>query len=673
MKKLLTVTLMLLCALSFTFAQLPTTNSEPTVEDYERYIDQRLEMSFRLNAIKAIELTPEEINAFNPVFDNYIAAKDRLSEKKFDILENYSEELEGEEDAEERSEETSDFIEDYWEAEIAEMELKKDYYDILENKIPYQKAIDFFLYEETVENSMKYDILIPKLPTVVSIEKDKKSKQMNPAMKTDDVTPKEWNRYIDKRLEMDFRLAAIEEMYLTPEEINTFNPFFDEYMNAKDKLTEKQFMLVDKYSKKIANEDDKEDRAEEMSDFIEDYWETEIAALQLKETYFDRMENDLPYFKVAQFFLFEETVENRMKFDAMSPKMPSIVIIEEQMKEKKKNRTDTKKTSKEKMTSSSTAEKNDASERMNAETEKATAESKEAANNAAMQADAIAEETKRAVEQDTENSKVPMMKEVDKSVTANGNEKTSKEMEKAKNYTDKKNSSTMSGNEKSGNSTVGDKNWDTKRSETTSKETEEGMTNAAKNKAEMKDVTVKTYADNEEKSTSTSKTVIKPFAKELTTFDTWVASKKGQMSLDHEYTHDGLMALTAAIEATAQATNTTIQDWAAKKATVNKVANSITIDPKSTMHADWVNEAFITLSEAVKALNDENEYTYAHGQVSLLQFKAKQINPDELLLQQASTVYDYFATANQALKDIWNYAAKSTATTKSTTVSSSEE
>jgi len=631
MKKLLTVTLMLLCAINFVFAQLPTANSEATMEDYERYIDQRLEMNFRLNAMKSIELTPEEINAFNPVFDNYIAAKDRLSEKKFNILEEYAEEMEEEDDADDQAEETSDFIEDYWEAEIAEMELKKDYYDILENKIPYQKAIDFFLYEETVENGMKYDILSSKMPTIIKIETHKKErKAIKKAMKVDKVSQKDWNRYIDKRLEMDFRLAAIEEMYLTPEEINIFNPMFDQYMNAKENLTEKQFKLIDKYSKKIAKENDAEDSDEEISDFIEDYWETEIAALKLKETYFDRMENKLSYAKVAQFFLFEETVENRMKFDAMSAKMPSIILIEEKMK-KQKNKRKAKKSAKDKMKTHSTVDKSEMEETTDKvvnKTDQTVGESKVATENAAMKAEEIAKETQKDME--------------------------------------KEESAMIGGNEKNGNSTMRDTNWDTKRSENTKKRVSNEMADKSTDSEEMKDVTVTTYSENSKNSTATTvekktKSTIKPFATELTTFNTWVSSKKGQMSLDHSYTHDGLMALTAAIEATAQATNTSIEGWVATKSKIGEVANNITIDPKSNMHADWVSEAFVALSDAVKILNDKNEFTYADGQVSLLQFKAKQINSDILLLKQSNIVYDYFATANQALKEIWNYAAKSTA------------
>lgn len=562
MKKLLTVTLLLLFTLTITFAQVLTSNADVTIEDYERFIDKKLEMNFRLNAMDAINLTSEEINAFNPVFDNYITAKDRLSEKKFKILEEYVDEMQGESDADDRAEETSDLIEDYWEAEIAEMELKKDYYDILEDKIPFQKAVDFFLYEETVENDMKYDILLPTMPLVAKIEKRKKVRKAKKmaAKKPMQVSEKDWNRYIDKRLEMDFRLAAIEEMYLTPDEIKIFNPFFDEYMNAKEEMTKEKFDLVEKYTRKLARKDNVAAITEKLSDFIEDYWEAEIETMALKEKYFDRMENKLPYMKVARFFMLEETVENRLKYDAISVKMPTIIIIDQQL---------------EKIRNSTT---------MN-------------------------EKGVKIMDSSIENNNMQKTKSAMTETTT-----TAKEMEKAT------------------------ENWNS-----TAKD--------AENSSMIDNAAVKI--------TPAAKTPIDVTTiVEMVSLDNWVNTTRGQMSLSHDYTSNGLKAVTSAIEATANATNTTIKNWESKKTQIMYVANQITIDPKSNMHADWVSEAFVMIGGVVKTLNESNQYTYAHGQVNLLQHYASRINPDVLLLKQADTVYDFFGTANNALKEIWEYKAK---------------
>ena len=71
MKRLLYVTMMLFCAVSLTFAQVQPQPAkagfhEPDIEDYERYINKKLEMDFRMKAIEALGLTTDEINRFNP-------------------------------------------------------------------------------------------------------------------------------------------------------------------------------------------------------------------------------------------------------------------------------------------------------------------------------------------------------------------------------------------------------------------------------------------------------------------------------------------------------------------------------------------------------------------------------------------------------------------------------
>jgi len=525
-------------------------------------------------------------------------------------------------------------------------------------------------------------------------------------MKEDNTAQKDWNRYIDKRLKMDFRAAAIEEMSLTPEEVEIFDPLFKQYMDDKDKRTEKKFKLIDKYSAKISKEKKEKKVAEEISDFIEDYWEAEIAEMKLKEAYFDKMENKLPYTKVARFFLLEEAVENRMKYDAIITKMPSIIIVEEElidtdmdtdmdMEVAKKYKQDVAETGPSTMHSNSAMGDGNWNKKGSTSTQESTEKAMMTdQSNTAINVEKDINETKLGVTEagasvmngneksghstmgdenwntkrstsTQENTEKVMM--MGKTNTAIDN--TDVELvKKAKQNVNESGASVMSGNEKSGHSTMGDANWNTKRSTSTQEKTEKVMITGKTNTATDVERTAKAST-----TPKTGKIVIMPLATELITFDTWVATHRGQMSLDHGYTHDGLLALSAAIEATAKATNTTIDGWANKKARVANIANQITIDAKSTMHADWVSEAFIILGDAIQTLNDKS----TQGQVSLLNLKAKQINPDMLLLKQSNIVYDYFGTANQVVKNIWGYAAKTAATTikitESAKIASGEE
>lgn len=669
MKNIFVLTLLLLGAITITFAQVPAENPAVSIEDYNRYIDKRMEMNFRLSAMEAMNLTPTEINTFNPIFNKYATAKDRLSAEKFNNLEAYLKDIEKEEDKDDIAEAKTDFIEDFWETEIAEMELKKDYFDVMEDKIPYQKAIDFFLFEETLENGMKFDMISKVIPSLIKIDENyqakksvkgwsRKSWKKKPA----DVTQKEYQLYIDKRMEMDFWMAAIDELALTPDEIATFNPFFRDYMNDKDKLAEKKFELLDDYADEMQAATDQAKRTEESSDFVVDYWELEIEQMKLKEEYFDKMENKLPNKKVAKFFLFEEAVENRMKQDIVSERLPTIIIIE---KKKKSNKAANKRAKEmnraadkmDKATMEAEKEVNQTADKMDKKMDKAAMKAEKEVNQTANKMDKKMDKAATKAEKEVNQAANKMDKKMDKTVV-----KAEKEVNQTADKMDKKMNKAVTKAEKEVNQTADkiDKKMN-KAAMKAEKEVNKSADKMNKNKS-AKGTTVGTMtATNSDKyvmSNFKANITIRPFAKEIVSFDNWVMAHQGKMSVDHNYTHDGLKAVVAAIDATADATNTTISGWVAKKAAVLQTANTITINPKAKTHADLVSQAFISIGEAVRFLNTNNEYTYAHGQTNLLEHYAERLDPNVLLFKQSKTVHHFFETANQAIKEIWEDATK---------------
>lgn len=346
MKKL-QIVILLLCVFASAFAQIETNSSYATVQDYERYIEERLEMDFRLAAYETMNLKGEEINIFSPIFNQYMADKEKFAQKKIALLEGYAEEMSANNSAKEEAEETSDLLEDYWKLEISEAELRKDYFDRLADKIPYQKALDFFMFEKAVENKLKYEMLMPAIPAIVKMEQAQQLIKSHPEwtpsswkQKPAYVSQKDYQRYIDKRLEMDFRLASIDAMELTSAEINRFNPIFDRYILEKETLTEKKFTRLDAYKKELIIEDNKAERAEESADYIEDYWGIEIAEMKLKENYYEIMEHSIPYNKAIQFFLFEEVLENQIMYDILVINMPTLILLHKNKKEAGTNRQD---------------------------------------------------------------------------------------------------------------------------------------------------------------------------------------------------------------------------------------------------------------------------------------------------------------------------------------------
>ena len=83
MKKYLMLTLCCLGMLVSVSAQNETaSNNKVSDEDIQRYVDAKLEIKYREATIEALELTKDEILAFDPIFKKYLDAKERMTEKK---------------------------------------------------------------------------------------------------------------------------------------------------------------------------------------------------------------------------------------------------------------------------------------------------------------------------------------------------------------------------------------------------------------------------------------------------------------------------------------------------------------------------------------------------------------------------------------------------------------
>jgi hypothetical protein len=170
MKNLAMLLLCLFSISTFSFAQTADANDKVTKEDYQRYIDSKMEMDFRNMTLKALDLTSDEIIAFDPIFREYMNDKDRLFEKRMNLLEDFRDEMREDDSVKNQNEDRADFIEDYWETEIAEMELSKNYFDRLEDAIPVDKAIKFFLWEDAIQDQIVRNTMSEFVPMVLEFE-----------------------------------------------------------------------------------------------------------------------------------------------------------------------------------------------------------------------------------------------------------------------------------------------------------------------------------------------------------------------------------------------------------------------------------------------------------------------------------------------------------------------
>lgn len=159
-----------------TFAQEPYTkpvserksNIERSerADKMEQIADAKMEIEKRSVAIKTLGLTETEIIGFTPIYLDYQSAKDRLEERRNRLVAEHKKEMQEDNSAKSERNEVADFIENFWEIDIAEMELKKDMFDLFEDEIGPQKALDFFAMEEMMINRANRNLMIESMPAM---------------------------------------------------------------------------------------------------------------------------------------------------------------------------------------------------------------------------------------------------------------------------------------------------------------------------------------------------------------------------------------------------------------------------------------------------------------------------------------------------------------------------
>lgn len=179
MKKLLFACALFLGAAPMVHAQEASTTNEASPEEYKTMIENHYKVKFREMAYKSLELTEDEIIKFDPLYSEYIAQKMDIADRRNKLVEKYRDEMMEDDDAEEKADERADFIENYWETQIKEMELKKDYFDRFEDIVSNEQAINFFLLEEKAQSRMEESSLIEIVPMMIEVrEYDPAKKKM---------------------------------------------------------------------------------------------------------------------------------------------------------------------------------------------------------------------------------------------------------------------------------------------------------------------------------------------------------------------------------------------------------------------------------------------------------------------------------------------------------------
>ncbi len=140
------------------------------MENYERMLKSQLNVDLRAVAINTLELDAKQISDFTPIYLDYVRSKESITARRNVLVNQYIEEMAEDDTRKDEMNETGDFIEDYWELKIADMELKKDYFDRLEDAITPMKALKFFEVEEMFNNRMNRIRLMETVPTFILLE-----------------------------------------------------------------------------------------------------------------------------------------------------------------------------------------------------------------------------------------------------------------------------------------------------------------------------------------------------------------------------------------------------------------------------------------------------------------------------------------------------------------------
>ena len=129
-------------------------------------------------------------------------------------------------------------------------------------------------------------------------------------------------------------------------------------------------------------------------------------------------------------------------------------------------------------------------------------------------------------------------------------------------------------------------------------------------------------------------------------FMDYTASMKGEMGLDHEFSHNALTYLADATENLADALDVEITDNTER---AKEMADAITKDPYATNHADMIRMAALNITETLERINKWGYDSAFNDEVMKVRKEAQQINAKTLTLNQKEDVRTFFSAARNAL------------------------
>lgn len=129
----------------------------------------------------------------------------------------------------------------------------------------------------------------------------------------------------------------------------------------------------------------------------------------------------------------------------------------------------------------------------------------------------------------------------------------------------------------------------------------------------------------------------------------YTSDMKGEMGLDHAFSHEALTYLANATDAVATAYRVDASDNIAR---VKTLADEITRDPFSTDHADKIRMAALMITETMENVSERAFGNSLDDEIDALRKEAQSINSKTLTLDQKEDVRGYFTAARNILAQL---------------------
>jgi len=149
--------------------------------------------------------------------------------------------------------------------------------------------------------------------------------------------------------------------------------------------------------------------------------------------------------------------------------------------------------------------------------------------------------------------------------------------------------------------------------------------------------------------TDLDKDDIEVYRESFAKFMTYTTDMKGEMGLDHEFSHNALTYLAEATENIADAYDVDITDNTSR---AKQLADEITVDPMATNHAEKIRMAAINITETLERVNTTVMNNKATNSLVDLRKEAQAINGGTLTLNQKEDVRGFFRAARAVLAEM---------------------